>query len=417
MKIKSNAFLIALTLLTIDSCSSEAEPVGVSTVTEPGATPLIKYPPVETGQANTNYLPAFSGQTRIDGVKTLTPYTKNIITSGLSAPWGIVALPDGRLLVTQKTGTMRIVSSNGSLSGNITGLPAVNSVGQGGLLGVCLDPEFSVNRMIYWVFSENYGGGTVTSVARGKLSVSENSLENSVVIYSADPYNGAKAHYGGRIIFDNTGNLIVSIGERSDMVTRAYAQNVQAAIGKIVRITKNGQPAPGNPSFSQNGALPELFSIGHRNPQGLAIHPITNEIWQSEHGPRGGDEINRLEAGANYGWPTISYGIEYSGGIIGTGIQQQIGMKQPAYYWDPVVSPSGMTFYRGTTVPEWQNNLFIAALSGKHIIRLVLTDQKITGEERLLENENQRFRDITQGSDNALYAITDEGRLYKITKQ
>lgn len=313
---------------------------------------------------------------------------------------------------------MRIATNTGVLSNPITGIPAVNSTGQGGLLGLCIDPQFSTNRMIYWVFSENVAGGTQTSVAKGKLSASETSIENAVVIYRANPSSSAgNLHYGGRILFDSTGNLMVSVGERSDLSTRPLAQSVTAAIGKILRITKDGAPAPGNPTFTQSGALPELYSIGHRNPQGIAIHPTTGELWQSEHGPRGGDEINRVLPAKNYGWPTITYGIEYSGAVIGSGIQQQSGMEQPVYYWDPVISPSGMTFYRGNNVPEWQNNLFIGSLSGTHIVRLVIKDNKVTGEERLLINEGQRFRDITQGTDNALYAVTDAGRLYKIQKQ
>lgn len=375
-------------------------------------------PPVETNAANTNYSPAFPGQTRVNGVKTVTPYQVTSLATSLSSPWGITSMPDGRLLITQKGGTMRIATSTGTLSNAITGIPAVNSSGQGGLLGVCLDPQFSSNRMIYWVFSENVAGGNQTSVAKGKLSASETAIENATVIYRANPSaNVGTLHYGGRIVFDNTGNLLVSTGERSDLSTRPLAQSVTAALGKILRITKDGTPAAGNPTFTQSGALPELYSIGHRNPQGLAIHPVTGELWQSEHGPRGGDEINRVQGGANYGWPTITYGIEYSGATIGAGIQQQTGMQQPAYYWDPVISPSGITFYRGNNIPEWQNNLFIAALSGKHIARLVIQNNVVVGEERLLADENQRFRDITQGTDNALYAVTDEGRLYRIRKQ
>lgn len=322
-------------------------------------------------------------------------------------------------LSLKKNGTMRIVSYSGAVGNPIIGIPSVNSSGQGGLLGLFLDPQFSTNRMVYWVFSENATtGGTVTAVAKGNLSTNENTIKNATVIYRAHPSSSAwNLHYGGRILFDSSGNLIVSSGERSDLSTRPLAQSVSAALGKIIRITKNGQPAAGNPTFAGNGALPELYSIGHRNPQGLAIHPTTNELWQSEHGPRGGDEINRITPGANYGWPTITYGIEYSWATIGAGIQQQTEMQQPIYYWDPVISPSGMTFYKGNNIPEWQNNLFIGSLSGMHIARLVIKDNKVTREERLLANENQRFRDITQGTDGSLYAITDAGRLYKISKQ
>lgn len=372
---------------------------------------------VETNPPNTNYPSAFAGQTRANGVTTTTPYQRTIITSALNAPWGITNLPDGRFLITEKAGTMRIVTGTGSVSNAITGIPSVNSSGQGGLLGLRVDPQFSSNRMVYWVFSENVAGGTVTSVAKGRLSDNETNIENAVVIYRANPAANSTAHYGGRILFDQSGHLLVSTGERSDLATRPLAQSVTAALGKIIRITTNGTPAPGNPTFTQAGALPELYSIGHRNPQGMALHPVTGELWQSEHGPRGGDEINRVQAGANYGWPTITYGIEYGGQPIGSGIQQQNGMEQPVYYWDPVISPSGMTFYRGSRIPEWQNNLFVGALSGTHIARLVIVNNRVTGEERLLAGENQRFRDITQGSDEALYAITDAGRLYRIDRQ
>lgn len=372
---------------------------------------------VETNPPNANYKAAFVGQTRIKSVKTTTAIQANVISTALSSPWGITSLPDGRLLVTEKAGRMRIVTTTGTVSNAITGIPAVNSSGQGGLLGLCLDPQFSTNRVIYWVFSENVAGGTLTAVAKGRLSNNEASIENATVIYRAGPAANSTAHYGGRILFDQTGNLIVSCGERANNNTRVFAQSVTAGLGKIVRITTNGLPATGNPTFTQAEALPELFSMGHRNPQGIAFHPITKELWQSEHGPRGGDEINRVQGGANYGWPTITYGLEYSGQPVLTGTQQQIGLEQPAYYWDPVISPSGITFYSGNRVPEWQNNLFVGSLSGMHIARLVIENNKVTGEERLLSSEGQRFRDMTQGIDGALYAITDGGRLYRIDRQ
>ncbi|WP_370688439.1 PQQ-dependent sugar dehydrogenase [Chryseobacterium sp. EO14] len=371
MKIRTYHVLVAASRV-MASCSD--------TIDENGGNNGPSLPPVESNAANTNYQPAFAGQTRANGAKTSTPYVSEVVTSALASPWGITALPDGRLLITEKAGTMRIVSSTGTLSNAITGLPSVNSGGQGGLLGLCVDPQFTSNRMVYWVFSENVSGGNITSVAKGRLSNSETTIENPTVIYRANPSaNVGNLHYGGRIVFDNTGNLFVSTGERSDLSTRPLAQSATAALGKILRITTSGQPAPGNPSFSQSGALPELYSIGHRNPQGIAIHPVTGELWQSEHGPRGGDEINRVLGGKNYGWPTITYGIEYSGATIGAGIQQQAGMEQPVYYWDPVISPSGITFYKGNTIPEWQNNLFVASLSGMNIARLVMENNKVIG--------------------------------------
>jgi glucose/arabinose dehydrogenase len=399
----TSSFLIIVGCSVSDSAKSQNTPANGQSV--------------ETKSPNTDYKAAFTGQTRIRKVQTATPFQATVITSDLSRPWGITSLPDGRLLVTEKEGNMRIVTTTGTLGNKITGIPQVNSSGQGGLLGLCVDPQFATNRMVYWAFSEDVAGGNLTAVAKGRLADNESTMENATVIYRASPAANSSLHYGSRLLFDKTGHLVVSTGERSHMATRPLAQSVNGALGKIVRITTNGQPAPGNPTFSQAGALPELYSIGHRNVQGLAFHPITGELWENEYGPRGGDEINRIKAGANYGWPTITYGIEYSGEKIGDAIQQKDGMEQPVYYWDPVISPSGMTFYKGDRIPEWQNNLFVCALSGQHIARLVIENNKVTGEERLLESEGQRFRDITQGTDNALYAITDAGKLYRIDRK
>jgi aldose sugar dehydrogenase len=401
--------LICLTLLT--GCSDETKD-DKNTIDPP-----VTGDPVETNSPNTDYDPAFEGQTRIGSVITETSWKKDILTSLLTNPWGIVSLPDGRLLVTQKAGTMRIVTLAGDVSDPIDGIPEVNDSGQGGLLGLCLDPAFATNRMVYWVFAQEVAGGNITAVAKGELSNDETTIENADVIYQSNTPNSSTLHYGGRILFDETGNLIVSTGERSVLETRPLAQSVTSSLGKTIRITKNGDAAPGNPAFSGGGALPELYTIGHRNPQGLALHPVTGDVWLGEHGPQGGDELNRLQPGKNYGWPVITYGEEYSGATIGEGIQQKDGMEQPVYYWDPVVAPSGMTFYAGNRVPEWEDNLFMTSLGQTHIVRLVIQSNKVVGEERLLASEGQRFRDITQGPDGALYAITDSGRLYRIDKE
>jgi aldose sugar dehydrogenase len=372
------------------------------------------YPPVETKQPNTNYKPAFEGQTRAPGVKTKTAYEARILSNGLTKPWGITSLPDGRFLITQKEGNMRIATTGGELSEPITGIPAVNAGGQGGLLGLTLDPDFSDNRMVYWVFSEAVQGGNLTSVAKGKLSADEKKMENATVIYRATPAFNNGMHFGGRIIFDKQGNLFVSTGERSDKITRPQAQDLNSGYGKIVHITKDGKPVDGNPFIGQSGARPEIWTYGHRNVQGLAFHPVTGDLWENEFGPRGGDELNIIKPGKNYGWPTITYGLEYSGPKIGEGITQKEGLEQPVYYWDPVLSPSGMTFYTGDDIAEWKNNLFIAGLNSNHIARIVIENNRVVGEERILASEKQRFRDITQGKDGALYAVTDEGRLYRI---
>jgi glucose/arabinose dehydrogenase len=372
--------------------------------------------PVEKLPPNNSYSPAFKGQTRIEGIKTKTTLDVKVLAEGLKRPWGITILPDGRLLITEKTGTMKIVTTSGMVSEPITGLPAVNSGGQGGLLGLTTDPSFSKNRIVYWVFSEKTSTGNLTAVAKGTLSADEKKMENVSVIYRADPAHPSMGHYGGRILVDKTGNLLVTTGERSNLETRPQAQYLTSANGKVLRITKDGKPAPGNPVLGA-GSKPEIYSYGHRNVQNLAFNPVTGDIWTAEFGPMGGDELNLVKPGKDYGWPAITYGLEYSGAKVGEGIQQKEGMEQPVYYWNPSISPSGMSFYSGNMISEWKNNLFIGALSGKHILRLVIKDNKVVGEERLLADQNQRFRSTMQGKDGALYAITDEGRLYRIAKK
>ncbi|CAM4037960.1 Glucose/arabinose dehydrogenase, beta-propeller fold [Pedobacter westerhofensis] len=405
--------IVAGSILLASSCSKsndDNETTQPPETTTPGTS-------VETQPPNSTYRPAFAGQTRIAAVRSTTAFSSTVLSTALTSPWSIAALPDGRFLITEKAGNMRLVTASGQVGNPLTGIPAVNSAGQGGLLGLCADPAFATNRMVYWSYSERVADGNVLAVAKGRLSATETGMENVTVIYRATPAYSGTNQYGSRVIFDRTGNLLVSSGDRSDPGIRVQAQALNSAIGKIVRITTDGQPAAGNPFTGQAGARPELYSIGHRNEHGLAIHPVTGDLWEGELGPRGGDEINLIRPGANYGWPVITYGIDYSGQPIGNAIQQQTGMEQPVYYWDPVVSPSGMTFYKGSRIPEWENNLFVAALSGMHIVRLVITNNRVTGEERLLVAEQQRFRDITQGVDNALYAITDAGRLYRIDRQ
>ncbi|HEV2831072.1 MAG TPA: PQQ-dependent sugar dehydrogenase [Hanamia sp.] len=399
-----------LSVMTTSCNSSSTKEVAVTTQSDS----TLK--PVETIKPNSDYKPAFAGQTRIAGVKTTAAYKGTVLSEGLNSPWGITSLPDGRFLITEKGGTMRIASQDGKLSAAITGIPKVNSGGQGGLLGLTLDPDFTNNRMVYWVFSQNNPDGNLTAVAKGKLSADEKTIENAQVIYRATPAHKSTAHYGGRILFDKTGNIIFSTGERSDLETRPQAQFLNSSLGKVIRITPDGKAAPGNPFENRSDARPELYSYGHRNVQGLALNPATGDLWETEFGPRGGDEVNLIKPGKNYGWPTITYGIEYAGPKVGEGIQQKEGMEQPVYYYDPVISPSGITFCSSDAIPEWKNNLFISALSGMHIARLVIKDNKVVGEERLLGKESQRFRDITQGKDGALYAVTDNGRLYRIGK-
>jgi aldose sugar dehydrogenase len=411
MKAKILFFSVTLMLVCMGSCSDKS-----SKSTANNNTDTSHLPPVETKSPNSDYKPAFSGQTRIGGVKTTTPYNVEKIADGIGPVFGVVPMPDGRLMITVKSGYMEIHDADGKLVKKITGFPEVVFAGQGGLLDVAFDPNFSNNKMMYWSYAEKYQDGTLTAVAKGQLNEAAGTIENVSVIFRATPATNSTLQYGSRLVFDKDGNLFVSVGEKSITSARVQAQQLDSYLGKIVKITTDGKPAPGNPFLNKARALPDIYSYGHRNPEGTDINPVTGELWESEFGPRGGDEINIIHPGKNYGWPVISYGIEYSGEKVGEGIQQKEGMEQPVYYWDPVISPSGICFYKGDAIPEWKNNLFVAALSGQHVDRLVIKDNKVVGEERLLTDKDQRFRDVAY-MNNVLYAISDNGDLYRISKK
>jgi len=394
-----SAFLLVLSSVSFANCQTKAS-----------------LSPVETKDPNTQYTPAFKGQTRINGVRTTTAYKAERIATQLRGPWAIIPLPDGRLLITLKNGGMQLHDANGKLLKEISGLPEVVNRGQIGLLDVALDPDFKTNKIIYWSYAEKHGSGNLLAVAKGKLNESASVVEDIRVIFRATPELNSNMHLGSRLVFDKDENLFVSTGERSIIEGRRQAQLLSSGLGKIFKITKEGKPAPGNPFLNDKNAMPEIYAYGIRNAQSLDIHPVTGDLWEAEFGPRGGDELNLIKAGKNYGWPVITYGIEYGGPAVGDGIQQKAGMEQPIYYWDPVLSPGGMTFYKGNEIPEWKNNLFIGGLSSSHIARLVIENNKVVGEERLLEDKKERFRDIAY-YDGILYAITDSGRLYKISKK
>jgi len=410
MKCLSIRTLSFLGVIFLVSCTGNSK----TTVAAQETTVNGILPNPETAHKNSpEYQPAFAGQTRIQGIKTTTPYQVEVINSDLQKPWGIINLPDGRFLITSKTGYLNIVSSDGKATSKVEGLPKVDDKGQGGLLDVALDPDFANNKMIFWSFSEPVPGGNHTAVAKGKLSADEKTIENPTVIFRATPtYDGDK-HYGSRLEFDKDGYLFVSTGERSDLETRPYAQKQDSYLGKILKITKDGKPAPGNPNLA--GWKPEIYSTGHRNPQGMAIDE-KGQIWDAEMGPRGGDEVNLIQPGKNYGWGDVTYGIEYSGKKINNATTQKTGTEQPVYYWDPSISMSGITFYTGN-ISEWKNNLFLGCLSGEKIIRLVIKDNKVMGEEWLLEDKEDRIRDVLNGNDGNLYAVSDSGKLYKISKK
>lgn len=372
--------------------------------------------PVETSKANSDYKPAFAGQTRIGSVTTKTPYTATVINTELKGPWGMHVLPDGRLLISGKPGNMQILTADGKLDKTITGFPEVQFANQGGLLDVNIDPDFTKNRMVYWTYAQPGEDGATLAIAKGKLSADETKLENVKVIYEVTPrYKGA-GQFGSRLLFDKQGNIVVSSGDRMDDAIRVRAQDLSTTTGKILRITKEGKPVAGNPFISKANAKPEIYAYGFRNQDGMAFHPVTGDLWEVEFGPRGGDEVNLIKAGGNYGWPVITYGIEYRGVKVYDGIQQKEGMIQPVYYFDPVISPGCMMFYTGN-IAEWKNNMFIGGLSSMFITRLVIENNKVVGEERLLADKRERWRCIATGKDGSIYAGTDSGKLYKISKQ
>lgn len=373
--------------------------------------------PLETRPANgANQTPAFPGQTRAPAVRTEAALTHSVVASGLEHPWGMAQLPDGNWLVTERPGRLRIITPTGTVGQPIAGLPAVDARGQGGLLDVILSPNFASDRTIFWSYAEPRDGGNATSVARGVLSADGTRVSDVRVIFRALPVYDGDKHFGSALAFDPAGHLFITLGERSDAPMRPQAQQLDSHMGKVIRINADGSVPQDNPFVGQAGALPEIWSLGHRNVQGIATQPGTGAIWTIEHGTRGGDELNKTEAGKNYGWPIIAYGIEYRGGPINEGITAREGLEQPNYYWDPVIAPGGQTFYAGAMFPAWDGNLLIANLAEKSVTRLVLDGDRVVGEERLLSDLGERVRDVALGADGSVWVITDEenGKLVRL---
>ncbi len=377
--------------------------------------------PVESRPPNApNLKPAFENQTRAPEMKAGVAYEVKTVTEGLANPWAIAFLPDGKMLVSEKPGRLRIVGADGALSEPVTGLPAIYAKGQGGLLGLAIDPAYAKNGLIYWSYAENPEGKmTNTAVARGKLVVAADgsgAIENAQVIFHQAPSLESTLHYGGRLVFAPDGKLFITLGERSILPGRVQAERLDGLLGKIVRLNSDGSVPKDNPFVGKAGARPEIWSYGHRNVQGAALNPATGKLWTTEHGARGGDELNIPQAGKDYGWPTITYGIEYQGGPIGDGIGAKAGLEQPIYYWDPVIAPSGLAFYDADLFPKWKGSLFAGGLAGKSVTRLTLDGGKVVGEERIATELNERIRDVVVGPDGALYLATDsaEGRILKL---
>ena len=343
---------------------------------------------------------------------TALPGKVTTFATGLEHPWGIAFLPDGRALVTERPGRLRLVGRDGRLSAPLSGVPAVAARGQGGLLDVALDPRFAQNRTIYLSYAEPGGDGAGTAVARARLT--DSGLTDVRVIYRQHPKVAGSGHFGSRLVLRRDGTLFVTQGER--MRYSEQAQDLGSGLGKVVRINTDGSIPRDNPFVGRAGVRPEIWSYGHRNVQAAALHPATGALWTVEHGARGGDELNHPEAGKNYGWPVISYGVDYSGRPIGQGLRAKAGMEQPVYYWDPVIAPSGMLFYTGDAFPRWKGSVFVGSLQPGALVRLELQNGRVTKEERFLGNLNERIRDVEQGPDGRLYLLTDneDGRILRL---
>lgn len=333
------------------------------------------------------------------------------VAQGLEHPWGLAFLPDGRMLVTERPGRLRSVEPDGRVSEPLAGVPEVFAQGQGGLLDVALSPGFAQDGLIYLSFSEPGEGGAGTAVARGRLGAG--GLEGTQVIWRQQPKVSGPNHWGSRLVFHPDGTLFVTLGDR--FAYRERAQDLSVTLGKVVRINPDGSVPQDNPFIGRDGVPPEIWSYGHRNVQSAALDPQAGQLWTVEHGARGGDELNHPEAGKNYGWPVITYGIDYSGAKIGEGTAKA-GMEQPVYYWDPVIAPSGMTFYTGDVFPDWKGSVFIGSLQPGLLVRLTLEDGKVAQEERYLGDLRERIRDVRQGPDGLLYLLTDspDGRILRV---
>tara|TARA_R110000824_G_scaffold155226_7_gene327855 strand:+ start:13308 stop:14438 length:1131 start_codon:yes stop_codon:yes gene_type:complete len=327
---------------------------------------------------------------------------------GLEHPWGLVFLPDGRALVTEREGRLRIVSPTGELSAPLDGVPKVDARGQGGLLDVAIDPDFAQNNYVYLSYAEPGDGGTnSTAVARGVLM--KTGLNDVTVLFSQAPKVTSTLHFGSRIIFDDKGHMFVALGERSKSEFRRQAQDLGSGLGKVVRLNRDGTIPKDNPYLGKQGMRPEIWSFGHRNQQGAAMNPWTQELWTNEHGPRGGDEINIARAGKNYGWPVVSYGVNYDGSAVGTGEKTGPAYNDPVHYWVPSIGVSGMAFYTGDAIAPWMGDLFVGGLAIPKLVRLELDGDRVVHEEALLEDFGSRIRTVKQGPDGALYLLTDDG--------
>jgi glucose/arabinose dehydrogenase len=436
MKKNRISFVLIVLLMSVSSTCAQNPRQAVKPSASPIASPAStsSCAPLETRTANApEQKPAFAGQTRGCAVKSDVAFDVTVLAKGLDKPWAVEPLPNGDLLITEKTGQLRIVSAKGEVgqpiggllpvgAGGVSaasgqgGLPPITARGQGGLLDVALSPNFERDRTIFWSFSEEREGGSGTSVARGVLTENRRNLEQVRVIFRAMPTYNNGLHFGSRLAFGPDNMLYITLGDRFDRPNRPKAQQLDNHLGKLIRINPDGSVPADNPFAKQSGAMPEIWTLGHRNIQSAAFDE-SGRLWTVEMGPQGGDELNLIEKGKNYGWAVVSYGEEYSGEPLPGAVTQKEGYEQPVYYWDPVIAPSGAQFYTGNAFPAWRGSLFVGALREQRLVRLVIKDNRVTGEEHLLTDRGQRIRDVRQGSDGALYVITDQanGELWKIT--
>ena len=404
------------------------------TINPNGIAPNI---PAGNGAGPATLLPTGTGgSTPLAAVMLTTTFALQVseLNSGLQSPWGLAFLPDGRMLVTEKGGTLKLLNADGKTAGTVTGVPAVNSGGQGGLLDVVIDPAFSGNQQIYMTFAESDSRDASlngTAVVRARLDTSARALSEVTVIYRQLPKVASSGHFGSRLVFDKSGHLFVTLGDRQLDAQQKFAQDLTRGNGKVVRITTNGAPAPNNPGFGSASAQAGIWSFGHRNPQGAAVHPVTGELWISEHGPQGGDEINRVQAGKNYGWPTVSYGQEYGTTTqVGEGTSKA-GLEEPVSVWltrdgsaytggaKSSIAPSGLVIYSAGKFPEFNGNIFTGALAGTALWRVVLGGANGRTEifrERLLAGRGERIRDVREGTDGWIYLLTDNGKLLRVSR-
>jgi glucose/arabinose dehydrogenase len=376
------------------------------------AVPASPTAPLETRNGNTGgYQPAFAGQTRAAGIRDGAAPEVQVVTQQLTMPWAVEPLPDGRFLVTERAGLLRIVSADGKQLQDVAGVPKVRYQGQAGLHDIALDPDYVTSHLIYLSYTEARPDGYCETLASARL-VSDAAgarLEAVQVLFRQQPVSPSERKIGSRIIVGRDHKLYFTLGVHSEEESAGPSQDLGSHFGKVVRLNSDGSVPMDNPFVGRSGARPEVWSLGLRNVQAAALDTATGKIWITDHGPRGGDELNLLKAGANYGWPVISYGMDYTGKRIGTGITQQDGMEQPVYYWDPVITPSAIVIYHGTLFPEWEGSFLVGGLTGTKLVRLRMENDRVAGEEWMLQDRHARIRDVQQGPDGAVYVLTEEG--------